>query len=157
MLRGALAGALGGLAMKAFVEFVDPGSFGLSARTDADSAHELWRRLGWPPLRDRQAKQIGATLHYAFSVLTGATYWAAVRKYPILQRGRGLLFGTALWLFGDEVAVSASGLADPRRTPLPSHLSALAAHLIYMAVVDAICATGRQKAEQGSRASEALS
>lgn len=73
---GAFAGAIGGLAMKTVVRFVDPHSFGLSSGTDAKTAHELWQRMGWEPLGERHAEQIGAAMHYAFASGAGAAYAA---------------------------------------------------------------------------------
>lgn len=134
---GALAGALGGLAMKVLVRFADPHSFGLSARTDANTAHQIWRRLRCQPLAQKRAEQIGAAMHYGFSVAAGAAYTGAAEKFPPLRFGRGAAFGTVLWLVGDELAVSVAGLEDPLRAPAFSHLSALGAHLIYGLIVDA--------------------
>lgn len=44
----------------------------------------------------------------------------------------GTVFGTALWLFGDEIAVPLSGLqAGPTAVSGPQHLNRWGAHLIY--------------------------
>lgn len=138
LLFGALAGTLGGLAMKAVVRFVDRNSFGLSAQTDARTTHELWRRLDWKPVSEKHAEQIGAAMHYGFAVMAGAVYAVSTEKLPSLRLGRGAAFGAVLWLLGDEIAVSAAGLEDPFRTPLPSHCSALGAHILYGMIVDAL-------------------
>jgi hypothetical protein len=42
-----------------------------------------------------------------------------------------------LWLIGDELAVTASRLESPGGAGAFSHLSALAAHLLYGFIVDA--------------------
>ncbi len=137
LLIGALAGLAGGLAMKAVVKFADPASFGLSTETDARSAHELWRRMGWQSTTNREAARIGAGLHYAFAVASGAGYAAAIDRFPALRSGRGAAFGISLWLLGDELAVSLAGLEDPRSAPAYSHISALAAHMLYGMIVEA--------------------
>lgn len=134
---GAIAGAFGGLAMKAVVRLVDRNSFGLSARTDAKTTREIWRRMDWPPLSEERDEQLGAALHYGFAIAAGALYAAGAAKFPAMRTGRGAAFGAALWLVGDELAVSASGLEHPLRAPVFSHLSALAAHVLYGIVVDA--------------------
>lgn len=134
---GGLAGALGGVAMKAVVRLVDSDSFGLSARTDARTAHEIWRRMGWEALSERKAAQIGAAMHYGFAMAAGAAYAAGASRFPLLRAGRGTAFGAVLWLMGDEVAVSAAGLEDPFKTPLYSHVTALGAHVLYGMAVDA--------------------
>lgn len=117
--------------MKIFVRLVDPHSFGLSAKTDADTAHAVWHRAGFAPLSDPKAERIGAAMHYAFSVGAGCAYALAAPRFPTLRAGGGSLFGAALWLIGDELAVTLSGLEDASRTPLPSHASALAAHVLF--------------------------
>jgi uncharacterized membrane protein YagU involved in acid resistance len=123
--------------MKAFVRFVDSNAFGLSAKTDAETAHAVWLRAGFGPLREAEAERIGAAMHYAFSVAAGCAYAAGARRFPSLRAGAGTLFGAVLWLVGDELAVTLAGLEDARRTPLQSHASALAAHLLYGLAVDA--------------------
>lgn len=138
LLLGALAGALGGLAMKAVVRLLDPASFGLSEKTDAAAAHQVWRRLGWEPVGQCRAARLGAGMHYAFSVGAGALYAGVAGRIPLLRAGRGTAFGVGLWLIGDEIAVSAAGLEDPRNAPLASHMSALGAHLLYGLMVDAV-------------------
>jgi Protein of unknown function (DUF1440) len=145
LFAGAMAGALGGLAMKAVVYFVDRDSFGLSTRTDARATHEVWRRLNRTPVSQKSAEQIGAAMHYGFAIAAGALYAAAATKFPSTRLGRGAAFGAALWLVGDELAVSASGLEHPFRIPIPSHLSALAAHILYGMIVDSV-----QRARSGA-------
>ena len=131
VISGALGGALGGLVMKAMVEVLDPASFGLSAETDARTAHAIWQKAGRPNLSEKQAKHVGALMHYGFAVAAGAAYgaWAGKRSGQGLRRGA--LFGAGLWLLGDEIAVALSGLEDPRRAPMRSHVSALGAHVAY--------------------------
>lgn len=136
LLTGALAGAAGGLLMKALVEVVDPRAFGLSSETDEKSAHAIWQAMAWPPLSNSQARRIGALLHYLFAIATGAAYAETAQRWPAVRTARGAAFGAALWLLGDEVAVCVSGLENPRNTPAKSHVSALVAHVAYGAVLD---------------------
>ena len=138
LVFGALAGACGGLAMKAVVRFIDPNSFGLSAQTDARTTHEITRRMNWEPVSEKRAEQIGAALHYGFAVAAGVAYAGSAENFPVLRWGRGAAFGAALWLVGDELAVSISGLEDPFRTSLHSHCSALGAHILYGMIVDSL-------------------
>jgi hypothetical protein len=143
LFYGALGGAIGAIAMKAIVRFIDRDSFGLSAKTDAKTAHEIWRRFNWRPIDDRQAERVGAALHYGFSVAAGAFYAAAAPRFPAIRAARGAAFGSALWLLGDEIAVSVSGLENPFETPVASHLSALGAHIVFGMSVDAMHPSGR--------------
>lgn len=135
---GALGGALGGLVMKVFVECFDRNSFGLSARTDARTAHEIWRRVGGGSLNERDAERIGAALHYVFSIAAGAAYAATGSSLRLVRAGHGTAFGAVLWLIGDELAVTLAGLEDPGQTAAFSHLSALAAHIAYGMVVESL-------------------
>ncbi len=137
LLFGAAAGALGGVAMKAVVHFADPDSFGLSANTDAGATRALWRRMHREQVGERTAMQIGAAMHYAFSISTGSVYAASAGRFPVLRAGRGAAFGALLWLIGDEAAMTVSGLEDPLRTSIASHASALGAHVLYGMILDA--------------------
>lgn len=136
LLRGIIAGAIGGLAMKAIVQFVDPSAFGLSSQTDENAAQALWRSMNWPPLMPEQAKRIGAAMHYGLAVVAGALYAPSAERFPAIRTAGGAAFGAVLWAVGDELAVSMSGLENFAATPARSHLSALAAHVLYGITVD---------------------
>ena len=54
------------------------------------------------------------------------------RDGPSGDKGEGTLYATALFVGGDEVAVSTLGVAkSPVDYPLSSHANALAAHPVY--------------------------
>jgi uncharacterized membrane protein YagU involved in acid resistance len=152
LVWGAIGGALGGLAMKAMVKLVDPRSFGLSSKTDAKTAHELWRRTGWRALSEEEAEYIGAAMHYGFAIGAGAAYSAAQGRFPLLRIGGGTAFGGFLWLFGDEVAVTLAGLENPRKTSLFSHVSAFGAHLVYGLVLEVLLNEMGTRLKSGSNA-----
>lgn len=135
LLAGAVGGALGSVAMKAMVRVFEPDSFGLSSRTDAKAARAIFRS----ELQEEHAAQIGAAIHYVFGIATGAAYANVAEKYPALRAGRGAAFGAGLWLLGDELAVTVTGLENPRAANARSHGSALAAHLLYGIILDACC------------------
>jgi putative membrane protein len=83
-------------------------------------------------LRKEEKSAAGPIVHYAFGSTMGAVYGAAAEMIPATARGWGMPFGTALWFSADEVAVPSLGLSrSPTETPLSSHASALAAHLVY--------------------------
>jgi putative membrane protein len=51
---------------------------------------------------------------------------------PLTTVGQGTAFSSALWLFGDEIAVPALGLSgSPLKAPISSHAYAWASHLVY--------------------------
>ncbi len=138
LLSGLLGGALGGIAMKMVVTTVDKRAFGLSAATDATAARDLCQRLRLPVPNQRTAELLGGSMHYGFAVGTGVLYATLAESFPSLRTAKGAGFGIALWLIGDELAVSLSGLEDPLRTPLKSHLSALGAHVIFGMILESV-------------------
>jgi hypothetical protein len=133
ILAGICGGLFASVAMKAVVHFFDPGAFGLSSETDADAARAL---LG-PGLEQKSAERIGSAMHYGFGIATAAGYAVVSERFPVIRTAGGAAFGGVLWLVGDELAVTATRLADPVAASYRSHLSALAAHLLYGLVVDA--------------------
>ncbi len=83
---------------------------------------------------DEQTKTVlGHVIHHAFGVVMGAFY-GAVRSGESWKGAvpAGLLYGTGIWLLGDEVAVPMLGLqGGPRSVPVGQHLNRLGAHLAY--------------------------
>jgi len=91
----------------------------------------------------KSEKQKAATaVHYGIGTLMGAVYGVAAETLPISRAGRGTLYGGAVWLFADEIAVPAFGLSgSPIKTPLSTHAEALASHLVYGFVTDLVLRT----------------
>jgi hypothetical protein len=74
----------------------------------------------------------GSIVHYAFGGAVGAIYGAAASQNDEVTAWGGIPFGAAVWLVADEIGVPLSGLSKgPTEYPLSSHISALAAHLVY--------------------------
>lgn len=85
--------------------------------------------VGEEPSKDTKS-DLSWAVHIAYGVLVASAYG--------LLRGRahghalrdGLIFGTGLWLFGDELAVPLLGLADkPTAYDPTQHLQSFAQHL----------------------------
>ena len=90
-------------------------------------------------LRPEQKQPAGNIVHYAFGAAAGAVYGVVAEKTSTARIGFGTLFGSALWLVVDEVAVPALGLAKgPRQYPLSAHGSVLASHLVYGATTELV-------------------
>ncbi len=91
-------------------------------------AHVVLRR----DLSHEQKKKLGPVVHYVFGAGSGAAYGAVAERVRRLNPAAGLAFGGALWAAADELGVPAIGLAEwPAAYPLPVHLNALGAHLVY--------------------------
>lgn len=83
-------------------------------------------------LEGERKKMAGRAVHWSYGTIWGALYGAMHGRIPYAGRLFGLGFGLGLFLFGDEVLVPALRLSPPpNKVPLPAHLSALAAHLVY--------------------------
>jgi uncharacterized membrane protein YagU involved in acid resistance len=90
-------------------------------------------------LNESEKKWAGPLVHYAFGTATGALYGLVAARVPEAAAGRGTAYGSAVWLGADEVAVPAFGLSEgPDKTPLSGHAKALASHLVYGFVTDAV-------------------
>jgi putative membrane protein len=77
-------------------------------------------------------KAAGSAVHYAFGTLVGGLYGMAAEEWPPVRWGEGTLFGAAIWLASDEIAVPALKLAKPpREYSLKVHAGALVSHLVY--------------------------
>jgi putative membrane protein len=86
-------------------------------------------------LTHEQKKQVSPLIHYGFGTAMGALYGMAMETSPRGVRAQripvfGSLFGSALFLGADEMAVPALGLSKVAESP-SSHLYAWASHLIY--------------------------
>lgn len=95
-------------------------------------------RLAYATLAGKPARtaETRATLSYLVHYGYGATqggFFGALTVDRDGQAGRdGAIFGTGLWLLGDELAMSLLGLADgPGKYPLGQHLHRWGAHLVY--------------------------
>ena len=90
-------------------------------------------------LSDSDKKWAGPAVHYTIGTAMGALYGAATQTVSAASSGRGVAFGTALWLGADEIAVPALGLTgSPTESPLSSHANALASHLVFGFVTDLV-------------------
>lgn len=83
-------------------------------------------------------KKLGPVVHYGFGTIQGALYGTVLEAFGC-KGGllAGLAFGAALFALADELAVPYLGLSGkPVESPLPTHLYALGAHLVYGAGVE---------------------
>lgn len=112
------------------------GVFGLDKQADLRSANILTNFVLSRTLPEKNAEQLALVLHYAYGAIAGAAYAIAVEKLSLARAGYGTLFGTTVWLFGDELPIALSGLSNPFSRTARSHGSAFAAHLLFGAVAE---------------------
>lgn len=148
LVKGALAGAVGTLALDAVTWFLwdreDPRALERERRArpeGLDPAHfvagRLARAIG-TELEPRQPHPAGIATHFAIGVLPAALYGVARKEVPQVRSGRGLLYGLALFLAQDEAVNSLAGFsARPTEYPWQAHARGLIGHLVYGAVTEA--------------------
>ena len=86
-----------------------------------------------------EKKKAGPVVHFAFGAAMGGLYGVVAEYVPAARAGFGTLFGAALFLGADEIAVPGLGLSEPpTEAPLSSHLYGLSAHLVYGAGTEAV-------------------
>lgn len=79
------------------------------------------------------------SVHYAMGAASGAIYGAAAELTPLATVGDGLAFGASVWMLADNIAVPALDLSDsPAKTPITTHIYALASHLVYGVATEAV-------------------
>src|SRR5215469_1207094 len=138
LVRGSLAGALGGLtgsaAMSCFYSAFQTSNSPPPEQEDATvlAASALYRAAFHRELTAQQKEIAGPLMDRAFAVTLGAAYGAAVEALPFLQRGHGVAFGVIAWLGAHVIAVPALGLSRPITKSKPRAESLeFGAHLVY--------------------------
>jgi uncharacterized membrane protein YagU involved in acid resistance len=141
---GALAGIAAAFAMRQFVSWwhsatdqrVKDGAFGLDPEADINAAQRLWQALFQVSLNEPEALKIALAMHYGYSAAAGAGYAVLADKNPHVRSGYGTVYGTVLWLIGDELAITLMRLSDPRSKTAASHMAAFTAHLLFGIVIE---------------------
>ena len=142
-LLGGLAGAYAMNQFQALVKAVSSPEGGSSKGSGDDAtvktANAVSEKLFKHQLTTDQKQWAGPAVHYSTGAIAGAIFGSLAESVPAVAWGGGTLYGAAVWLGGDEIAVPASGLSGPpTETPLSGHLIPLAAHLTYGVVVFAV-------------------
>lgn len=82
---------------------------------------------------------VGTVLHYGYGASMGAVYGMAAEVLPEIAVGKGAVYGGMIWAAADEGVVPLLGLSKaPVEYPLPVHISALAAHVVYGLVLEVV-------------------
>ena len=103
------------------------------------AAQAISQAVGCGQIPDSQKELAGTAVHYTFGAGMGAIYGVMASEVPAVASGFGIAYGSVVWLFSDEVAVPVLGLSPaPSKSPLSTHLSALAAHCLYGFTTDMV-------------------
>jgi putative membrane protein len=103
------------------------------------TAQAICRAVAGRELQPAEKKPAGAIVHYAYGTVIGAAYGVLTARAPMVATGRGVAYGAAAWLGGDEIAVPAFGLGKtPSRVPAISHVKEFVAHVVYGAVTHGV-------------------
>ena len=169
LLAGAVAGAVGALAMNQFQRIAALAGGGREApdatlgiprtgrgpqpaqalgNASEDSTAKIANVVATAvgkPLTDPRSKQLaGEFVHVAFGALNGALYGAAVEMNPRWRAAAGVPFGLAVWAFADAGLVPALGL---KRSPLDTsawlHAYSMSSHAVYGSATEFVRATLR--------------
>lgn len=88
---------------------------------------------------DSQKPAAAGAVPYPYGTFLGGLYGPAAERFSELRWGGGTLFGAALWLLSDELAVPllklSKGLTE---YSAETHLYALASHRVYGAAAEAL-------------------
>ncbi|MFL5813730.1 MAG: hypothetical protein ACJ763_09140 [Bdellovibrionia bacterium] len=102
----------------------------------ADKIYSTVRHSGLPKDKKDQA---GQWVHYAFGTLMGGGFGALASTLPQGAVGRGLIYGSLVWLIADEIGVSVAGLSPPPwKVDGATHAYALLSHLVYGAALSGV-------------------
>jgi hypothetical protein len=147
LLRGALAGAVGWVAMDQVLRMMydheDPVA---RAREDRardgipalENAAERMGEMVDVTLSSRTRQRAGTALQWAVGIGAGVLYAVLRDRLPAARAGRGLAFGAAFSLVVDEGLVPLLGLAPgPTAFPWQTHARGFIGHLVFGGVADA--------------------
>lgn len=105
-------------------------------------------------LDDDERARYGSAIHWALGASAGAVYGMVRPRVSGASLGRGLVFGTAVFLVMDELATAALGLTPgPAVFPWQAHARGLAGHLAFGLTADAALAAAGAVGAAGAAAS----
>lgn len=144
--RGAVAGLVGAAAMHTFRTIwrvrthskPEMDIFGLDRESDINSMQMLAGALMNTSFEERDAERVATVFHYAYGAAAGSFYALATRYATWIRSGRGTLYGMGIWLLGDEIPITLTGVTNIRNKGAASHIGALCAHLLYGSVTDLV-------------------
>lgn len=141
MIAGALGGLVAAYAMNRFQSLLSSSAKKPRSGDDATvkTANAISRQVANRQLTSGQKQWAGPAVHYTTGLLLGTVYGALVMLVPVTADCFGTIYGTAVWLAADEVAVPAMGLGPKAsQTPPLVHAKALGSHLVFGSTVELV-------------------
>jgi len=146
LLKGFLAGALGGLAASFAMSqfhalFQKAGSAALQSGDDSTvkAASAVSTTVFHHKLTLDQKKIVGPIVHYSFGANVAAIYGSTAELAPLVSTGWGIPFGAAVWLGAHVITVPALGWSEPITHSAPrAEAVEFGAHLVYGAIVEGL-------------------
>jgi putative membrane protein len=136
LLRGAAAGAVGGLlgtGAKHLMEMVAPPR---PPEREAPPAI-LIEKVEGHHVPDDVKNTGGEAISWVFGTLTGALYGVIAEYVPQVRAGSGVAFGAAFWAGAHEIVLPAAGLTPPvQKLGAYEQGNELVTHAIYGAIVE---------------------
>lgn len=153
ILAGAAAGLTGGWTMSQFSRLwnrtLPPSRANTSGASDLYSPQEwdsISRSAEWVAvpfvsrkLSSHETRIGSAIVHYAVAGAAGALYGTLAHPVPSMEKFRGMGFGIASWILGDEIVMPALGLTEKSSTySLRMRANAFGEHLVYAFTVNLV-------------------
>ena len=138
LLKGLLAGAIGGLvatAVKTFAERIYP------PRThgEPEPPDVAAEKIAGHPLDGTSKAVASESIHWVFGTAAGALYGVLAELYPAVTSKSGATFGLTLMSVAHEGALPAFGLSDPpEEQTLRERTSEGATHILYGVVTEKV-------------------
>jgi putative membrane protein len=144
MLKGALAGLIGGLAgagAKVVAEQIYPPR--VQGQTPPPVV--LAEQVAGHPLPSTERKAAMHGIHWAFGALAGAIYGAMVEYEPSFGAWKGAAFGITLNKMTHESLLPKMGLATPtEQQPSRERISQWVSHAVYGVVTESVRRVARK-------------
>jgi putative membrane protein len=144
LLKGALAGLIGGLAgagAKAVAEQIYP------PRLEGQAAPPvvLAEQMSGHPLSPSEQKAAMQGIHWAFGALAGAVYGAVMEYETSVGAWKGAAFGITLNKLTHETLLPQMGLSAPtEQQPARERISEWVSHAVYGVVTDSVRRVARK-------------
>jgi len=145
-LLGLIAGGVGGAAMDGYWAIVEkvPGARPEQKPKPGDDRQEkeepstqiiadkISEALTGKEIPKKDKPIAGIGVHYGTSLICGVPYGVIAARRPKFGILGGALYGAAIWLFLDEIALRALNMApDPESVSTSDHVKSLGAHLVF--------------------------